>query len=120
MVNFTALYLLHGVAGLPLLPAQLLGAEIAFISNFLLHTHWTYRGYTEKPLFKRLAQFHATAWSGGAISTGVLLLSVHFLEIDYKWGLVLGSIVAMLWNFFWTKFHIWPSANKVGEREQQS
>lgn len=107
LINLAGLWIFHGRLGLPLLAAQLLAAELALLSNFTLHHHWTYQNYDRQSFGARLAKFHATAWLGGAITSGLTWLLATRANVQYLLALVAGSLVALVWNYFFNKFFIW-------------
>jgi dolichol-phosphate mannosyltransferase len=107
VINIGMLWILHGKAGLPLLVAQLISAELAILFNFCLHHAWTYRNYQSASLALRVLKFHATAWTGAAITTVTLTIWVYYLGLNYLVGLTIGGIVAMAWNYALNLFVIW-------------
>ncbi len=107
VINFVLLYLLHSKLRLNLLISQLIAAEAAVLSNFFWHDHWTYKNRQKNSFGKRLTQFHASAWIGSGIATVVLLIAVDIFKINYLIGLVIGSGIALIWNYIWTNFVIW-------------
>lgn len=113
LVNVLALMLLHQIVGLNLLVSQLFAAEVAIIVNFLFHNHWTYPDAKHSSTPKRLAEFHASSWSGSGIVTVILLTLVAFVHIHYLVALAIGGIVAMFWNFFWTRFYVWRAKKET-------
>ena len=116
LVNVVMLTIFHQKLSLNLLFAQLISAETAILVNFIFHNKWTYSDARDKSLRKRLIEFHASSWSGSAIVTIVLLSLVNFAHFHYLVALCIGGIVAMFWNFFWTRFYVW----KVKEEKSAS
>ncbi len=108
ILNFLLLTLLYKILDLPIFFAQLLAAEIALFNNFLLHHHWTYKRNNVIKNFKDLLwQFHLTSWV--AIVGSALLISffTHGLNFNYVIALACSSLIALSWNYFWTKHVIW-------------
>jgi dolichol-phosphate mannosyltransferase len=108
LVNLLLLTILHRILGLPIFLAQLISAEIALFINFMLHHHWTYKSdRAPKSIQKLLIQFHATTWP--AILGSALMVSgaEKFLHFSNLLALATSSIIALLWNFCWTKYVIW-------------
>lgn len=109
-INLTVLYAVHDLLGVRIAISQIIGAEMAILSNFFLHSKWTYKGAAEKPLTTRLAQFHASAWVGSGITSVILVISVNRLHIFYPVALIVGSLAGLIWNYVWTKFVIFKKA----------
>lgn len=107
-INLVLLILLNNILGIEIFIAQLISAEIALFSNFILHNHWTYKNKNVKKTTKTLfIQFHASSWPAILGST-LLVTSAHkFLHLDNLEALILTAIVTLFWNFAWSKFVIW-------------
>jgi putative flippase GtrA len=109
-INLSVLVILHDFTGLGVSISQLIGAELAILSNFYLHSTWTYKGAAEKPLATRLTQFHASAWVGSGITSAIVIISVNKLHVFYPVALVMGSLGGLTWNYIWTKYVIFKKA----------
>lgn len=108
LINFTLLSILYKSVGLPIFVAQLVAAEIALFNNFLLHHHWTYKdNNVAKTLPKLIVQFHISSWTAIIGSAILVSAGVQYLKLNYLVALAISSVVALSWNFFWTKFVIW-------------
>lgn len=108
VINFVILTLLHKVLHLPIFMSQLVGAEIALFSNFMLHHNWTYKNKkVKKTIPNLLVQFHATTWPAIIGSAAMVDAGVRFLHLSNLIALAASSAVALLWNFFWSKYVIW-------------
>lgn len=115
-INLIVLAALHRLLDMPILLAQIIAAEIALFSNFMLHHHWTYKkNRTEKTLSMLIMQFHASSWPailGSAVMVSVGVQLLHFNELL---ALIITAFTALSWNFIWSKYVIWRdvSAEKV-------
>ncbi len=114
VVNFSILTVLYKMLGLDLLGSQLVGAEIAILCNFYLHNAWTYKDAVIDSIFHRIVEFHVSSWVGSGITTLILIVLVN-QGMQYFFALVLGAIVALVWNFFWTRFFIWKPKESAYE-----
>lgn len=114
VINFSILTLLYKFLGFQLLPSQLFAAEVAIICNFYLHNAWTYRDAIKDSFRKRLVEFHASSWIGSGITTVALILLVD-RGVGYFVALVVGAVLALVWNFFWTRFFIWKPKESAYE-----
>lgn len=114
VINFSILSILYKVLGFDILPAQLIGAEIAILSNFYLHNNWTYKDAVKDSSWKRLLEFHVTSWLGSGITTVTLIVLVN-QGMQYALALVIGAILALIWNFLWTRFVVWKPKDDAYE-----
>ena len=107
LINLALLFLLFKWAGLPILLAQLLGAEAAYLSNFIFHHAWTYGKRNDKTGWQLLVEFHGASWAGLLLSTALVYVFVNILKLNYAEALAIASVVILFWNYFWTKYFIW-------------
>jgi putative flippase GtrA len=125
VVDFGLLYLLHVVAGLPIVLANTCSFTAAVLSNFTWNRYWTYPDSRSKPIRTQLAQFFVVNIAGWGINTGILVLlrypCVSLVgtatramalsltpELLYKLGYNLAKAIAtgvvLFWNFFVNRF----------------
>jgi dolichol-phosphate mannosyltransferase len=108
VINFALLLLFHRALGLQVFLAQLIAAEIALFSNFMLHHHWTYKAHkVTKTMPQLLIQFHATTWPAILGSAAMVTVGENTLHLSNLAALGVSSIIALLWNFGWSKYVIW-------------
>lgn len=108
VINFIILITLTKFFGFSTAIAQLIGAETALFSNFMLHNNWTYKSkHVKKSISSLLIQFHATTWPAILGSTLMVSLGVEVFHLSKLLALVISSAIALLWNFGWSKFVIW-------------
>jgi dolichol-phosphate mannosyltransferase len=108
VINFIILTILHRLLNFPVFIAQLIGAEIALFSNFMMHHHWTYKAHkVEKTITKLVIQFHATTWPAILGSALMVTGGEKILHLDNLLALAVSSIIALLWNFVWSKYVVW-------------
>ncbi len=107
-INFVILIFLTKTFDMPVFLAQLIGAEVALGSNFMLHHHWTYKSHNvNKSLKSLILQFHATTWPAILGSTAIVSLGVSIFHESKFLALVISSAVSLAWNFGWSKYVIW-------------
>lgn len=107
-INFILLTLLYKHLGLHAFVAQLISGEVALFSNFMLHHHWTYnKKNVVKSIKQLLWQFHATSWIAILGSALIVSVCIHTLHLNYILALVISSVIALAWNFLWSKYYIW-------------
>jgi len=108
VINFVLLIGLMKFFGLPVEIAQLIGAEVALGTNFILHHNWTYKKHhVNKSLKSLIIQFHATTWPAILGSTIMVSISVEVFHMNKFLALVISSLVSLGWNFAWSKFVVW-------------
>lgn len=74
ILNTSVLFLLSRWAGLPLVAASALAAELAAIANYLLNDTWTFA--VRSPSLRRFAKFNAASLAGLTLNVlSVLLLT---------------------------------------------
>lgn len=114
IINLSILAFLHQVVNAPIFIAQLIGAEIALFSNFWLHHHWTYkRNNVIKSKQTLLLQFHASSWPAILGSASMVTLFATLLHFNDLMALVSSSLIALFWNFGWSKYVIWRGITKA-------
>ena len=117
IINLIILTFLHRYISMPIFFAQLIAAEIALFSNFMLHHNWTYKSHkVKKTIPSLLLQFHATSWPailGSAIMVSFFEKALNFNEL---FSLITSSLIALMWNFGWSKYVVW---SKVTEKDIQ-
>ena len=125
VVDFGLLYLLHVVAGFPIVLANTCSFTAAVLSNFTWNRYWTYPDSRSKPIRTQLVQFFIVNIAGWGINTGILVLlrypcvslvrtatraiSLSLTpELLYKLGYNLAKAIAtgvvLFWNFFVNRF----------------
>ncbi len=114
VINFVLLIGLHRFAGLNVFVAQLIAAEIALYSNFMLHHHWTYKAHRiNKTLRQLLIQFHLTSWPAILGSATMVTLGEQLLHLNSFSALMLSSAIALMWNFGWSKYVVWQDITQA-------
>lgn len=111
IVNLILLMLLYKLLHVPLFIAQLVSAEVALFSNFMLHHHWTYRhnGVIKSPR-RLILEFHVTSWVAIIGTAAIVSLTVESLHLQYLIALCIAGALAMVWNYLWSKFVVWKKS----------
>jgi putative flippase GtrA len=113
VINFIILVCLHKFLDINIFIAQLLAAEIALFSNFMLHHNWTYKDKNVKKSPKTLLiQFHATTWPAILGSAIMVSITVKYLHFSNFLALVASSVISLLWNFGWSKYVLWRNVSE--------
>ena len=108
VINFVILTLLTRGLHAPVFVAQFIGAEVALFSNFMLHHHWTYKEHkVDKSMTKLLIQFHATTWPAIIGSAVMVTVGEKLLHFNNLLALAVSSLIALIWNFVWSKYVVW-------------
>lgn len=112
-INLVLLLTLNNLLGIVIFLAQLISAEIALFSNFMLHHHWTYgHKKVEKSISKLIIQFHATTWPAIIGSTIMVTFAHKTLHFNNFLALVVSSATALMWNYLWSKYVVWKGVTK--------
>lgn len=111
-INLAILSVLHSIFNAPIFIAQLIGAEVALFSNFLLHHHWTYKHHRViKEKHSLIVQFHLTSWPAILGSATMVSIIVKMLSVESGVALVISSVIALMWNFLWSKYIVWKDVS---------
>lgn len=111
-INFIMLTLLYRVLKFPIFIAQLISGEIALFSNFYFHHTWTYKSKSvNKSVRTLLIQFHLTSWFAIIATALIVTAGVDILQMHYIMSLFIAGMLALLWNFIWSKYVIWRYDN---------
>lgn len=114
-INFIILVLLNKILGIHIFIAQLIGAEIALFSNFTLHDRWTYKHHkVQKKKHRLLVEFHLTTWPAILGSAIMVTAFEKLFKFNNPTALAVTSLIALFWNFSWSKFVVW---RKVTDKE---
>ncbi len=115
-INLVLLVLLTKLFDMPIVWAQLIGAEIALGVNFTLHHNWTYKTHrVDKDLKSLVVQFHATTWPAILGSTAMVSLGVNIFHKSKFLSLVVSSLISLMWNFVWSKYFVWKDREQIAE-----
>jgi putative flippase GtrA len=104
VVNNVALLVLHGFAGVALLPATVAAVELSILHNYVLHELWTFR--RARPSGRRFACF-------GLLALAALVLNVTIVQVLTRLGLyylfanLLGIGAGFAVNFAVSSTWIW-------------
>ncbi len=99
-------------AGLPLEAASALAIEAAVLSNFALHSGWTFRSRrTGRSLAGRLARFHVVSGAAALVNFLLLLLLVRGFHVWYVLANLAGIAAATLVNYAMNSRWTWKDAD---------
>lgn len=110
VVNMGLLYVLTEQAGLYYLVSSAIAIECSFVSNFILHELWTWRGVGQPGAghrLKRLAKFHIVYGIGLGINLSLLYTLTEYVDIYYILSNLIAIGAATLWNFWWSAKWTW-------------
>ena len=118
VINLFLLTVFHKTLGLGVFLSQIIAAEIALFSNFMLHHHWTYKAHkVDKGLSLLVVQFHASSWPAILGSSVMVTAGEKLLHLDTLAALLVSSAIVLVWNFSWSKFVVWRD---VSQKEMES
>lgn len=96
-VNEACLFVLHGVVGLPLVPASAAATELAILHNYIGNELWTF--HHRRLDLGRLLRFNAVALGGLALTVASLWALQRVTPFHYLVDNVAAVAVGALWNF---------------------
>lgn len=99
VVNYVALAVLYDLLNMPIIVAQIIGAESAVLTSFAGNYLWTFSGHQNNPMWKKMIRFHISALTGLAINSTTVVLLVQFTGLHYGLALVIGSVTGLVWNY---------------------
>lgn len=99
VVNYLMLAGTFQVLRLPIAIAQVLSAETAVLATFFGNSFWTFGGHHHQTWLTKFIKFHISAIGGLIINSSCVILLVHYAHLYYGLALVVGSMVALLWNY---------------------
>lgn len=98
-VNYLILTVLFHLLKVSILPAQIVGAEAALLTTFVGNNFWAFANHGHISLRNKLIKYHLSAGTGLLINSCLVILLVHFSHMYYGLALVIGSAIALLWNY---------------------
>lgn len=99
LVNYLLLYLLFDLNHIPIIAAQIVGAESALLATFVGNNYWAFRHHQHIPLKKKLLRYHLSSGTGILITTTFIIFLVRYAHLYYGIALTLAAGVGMFWNF---------------------
>src|SRR5579884_1752379 len=107
-VNYAILTLTYRFLGWPVVVAALLSNEVALVSNFFCHEHWTFAKREDRHGTRRVRflRYQVVATGGVIITTAVLALLVHF-GMHYAIANAIAIAIAVSWNFLMSHRWAW-------------
>ncbi len=101
LTNYVVLILLFDLLNIPIVPSQLLGAEVALLTTFTGNNFWAFRDHHHIPIRKKIVKYHLTSGAGIAITSTIVIVLVRYAHFYYGLALMLSACVGMVWNFVW-------------------
>ncbi len=99
VTNYLALTIFYKLINLPILPAQIISAELAVLVTFMGNNYWTFTDHHHIAIHKKLIKYHLSALGGIILNSALVVLLVRYAHLYYGLALVIGSIVALIWNY---------------------
>ncbi len=107
-VNYIVLTLTYHFLGWPVILAALLSNEVAMVTNFFCHEHWTFANRDDRHGSRksRFVRYQFVATGGIIITTVMLTILIHF-GMHYVLANAFAIIVAVSWNFVMSHRWAW-------------
>jgi putative flippase GtrA len=97
-VNQSALFVLVGLAGLPLAAASPIAILLSMVVTFTLNERWTWHDRGRGRLLHR-ALLYGSINSGGLLINWFTLVSLDRMGWNYLFANLIGAGIAAVWNF---------------------
>jgi putative flippase GtrA len=110
-VNTAVLYLLHQIAGFPVILASALAVEVAIVNNFVLNDRWTF-GH-QRPALRRFAQFNVVSLGGLLLTTSAVWVLTTSFGVYYLAANLAGIALATAWNFAANVYWTWGAERRA-------
>jgi putative flippase GtrA len=110
-VNTVVLFLLHQLAGLPVVVASAVAVEVAIVSNYLLNDRWTFNHH--RPSLRRFAQFNVVSLGGLLLTTTAVWVLTTALGLHYLLANFVGIGLATSWNFAANVYWTWGAERRA-------
>jgi putative flippase GtrA len=110
-VNTVVLFLLHQMAGLPVVVASALAVQAAIVSNFLLNDRWTFNRH--RPSLRRFAQFNAVSLGGLLLTAIAVWVLTTAFGVHYLLANLVGIGLATSWNFAANVYWTWGAQRRA-------
>ncbi|NQT73044.1 MAG: glycosyltransferase family 2 protein [Chloroflexi bacterium] len=108
IVNQGTYWLLTRPIGINDTVAPIIGIELSILSNFVLNDIWTFRDRRQAgSIPARALKFNLTCGAGAVLNYGVFLLLYKVFGVDDMLSYLIGIGVAMLFNYFFSKWWTW-------------
>lgn len=100
--------------GLPFYVAQIIGAETAVITNFLLHDAWTFSEHVKnRTKRQRLLLYNGSSVVGMLVNTMVTIILHSKLNLLSVYALAGGSVCALFINYLFSILVTWRSYHDI-------
>jgi putative flippase GtrA len=109
VVNYLSLAGFYHLIGLPILVAQIIGAELALLATFVGNNFWAFTHHGHISFKRKFTTFHASALMGILINSTCVVILVHFAHLYYGLALVVGSLAGLVWNYTLYKKFVFKS-----------
>ncbi len=112
LTNYIVLIVLFDLIKLPILAAQIVGAEIALLTTFTGNNYWAFRDHHHISVRKKLLKYHVTSGAAICITTTTVVLLVRYGHLYYGLALVIAAAIGMIWNYLFNSKVIFKKLRK--------
>lgn len=106
VLNFFVLTLTYHYFHWPVILAALVSNELAMVSNFFCHEHWTFNGDRHGTRRLRFVRYQFVA-AGGIVLSSVILTVLVRVGLHYLIANLIAIGIAVSWNFFMSHRWAW-------------
>jgi putative flippase GtrA len=91
--------------------ASLLGNEVAMVTNFFCHEHWTFgTGERHGTAWHRLIRYQFVALTGIIANAAIVTGLVH-IGVQHNLAFCIAILIVLSWNYFMSRKWAWRHAN---------
>ncbi len=112
------LWVLVEYLGVLYIIASLIAGEIGITFNFFCYEVWAFRdvkrSFAFSQLFVRWFKFNLVRATGIGISTGILTLLVEIFNVHYFLANLIGTLIAIIFNYIFSIGWIWRITRPKG------
>jgi len=117
IVNYLMLTILFHLLGISIVISQIISAEMALLATFIGNNFWAFKNHHHISVYNKLIKFHVSGIAGLFINSSLVITLVNYLHLYYGFALVIGSLVALIWNFTLYKHFVFkqPKINIINQ-----
>jgi len=86
---------------------------MALLATFIGNNFWAFKNHHHISVYNKLIKFHVSGIAGLFINSSLVITLVNYLHLYYGFALVIGSLVALIWNFTLYKHFVFKQPKMI-------